>query len=124
MNTITLKLDEYIKFEIIVTPLLKGHEIGIKSGDKLYVWPDFSKPDELKLLEVPSIDEICNVDQQLKLDVAIYGNGFYFQNDDGSKTRVDPREVHLHDFIHEAGTINEIAFNNIIPRNRLPARVR
>lgn len=58
-----MKPYEYFRLEIIESPLLKGHEIAIKSGDKLYVWPDFNKPDELRILQVPDIDEIIRSDK-------------------------------------------------------------
>lgn len=37
--------------------MLKGMEIAIKQGDKLYVWPGFQFPSEFKYMEVPTPDE-------------------------------------------------------------------
>lgn len=43
--------------EVIERPILKGMEIAIKQGDKLYVWPDFVMPKELKYIEVQTTEE-------------------------------------------------------------------
>lgn len=44
--------------EVIERHILKGMDIAIKQGDKLYVWPNFTMPKELKYLEVPTSDEL------------------------------------------------------------------
>ena len=43
--------------EVIERPILKGVNIAIKQGDKLYVWPDFVMPNELKFIEIPTPEE-------------------------------------------------------------------
>jgi len=43
-------------FEIIESSLLKGHEIAIKSGKRLYVWPDFNFPDVFKVFDAGDME--------------------------------------------------------------------
>lgn len=43
--------------EVIEREILRGMDIAIKQGDKLYVWPGFVQPKELKYMEVPTMEE-------------------------------------------------------------------
>jgi hypothetical protein len=54
--------------EVIEHPALKGREIAIKSGDNLYVWPDFKMPPELKVIEVPTMKETWDQEVKRRMD--------------------------------------------------------
>lgn len=39
-------------FEFIEKPALRGVDIAVKSGNKIFIWPDFDYPDELHYIDV------------------------------------------------------------------------
>lgn len=43
--------------EVIEMQWLRGMDIAIKQGDKLFVWPGFQFPSEFKYMEVPTFEE-------------------------------------------------------------------
>lgn len=43
--------------EVVEMKMLKGMDIAIKQGDKLFVWPGFQFLSEFKYLEVPTGEE-------------------------------------------------------------------
>lgn len=89
-----LRQDDYKGLTIVETPLLKGHNTAIKCGDKLYVWPEFEKPAELKVLTVPTLEE-----NFIEHDRLIFGKAFFVQDENGDKQRIDPLTVRFKDGI-------------------------
>lgn len=43
--------------EVVEMTMLKGMDIAIKQGGKLFVWPGFQFPSEFKYIEVPTCEE-------------------------------------------------------------------
>lgn len=62
------KKHPFAGFKIVTHPLLRGNEVAIRSGDKLYVCPDFTQPEKMTVITVPDLETELRKIEMPKLD--------------------------------------------------------